>query len=182
MTMVERDVEEYFGAILFTDLVGFTEYNDGVGDVAALRVLESQSAIVKGVLEGVDNARVVKEIGDGLMIWFPSAAGGIRCAIQLMKLIEQERAHSRFPLALRMGMHFGSALARGSDLIGQSVNVAARVSDIAGPGELLVSGELLAALSVDSAKLTMHAVGPVRVKGVQRPIWIHRVSTLDLSK
>ena len=62
------------------------------------------------------------------------------------------------------------------DLVGQSVNVAARVSDLAGPGELLVSEELVGAFAGDLIDFEMHPVGPVRVRGVQTPIWLHRLS------
>lgn len=176
MTQGDVAVQEYVGAILFTDLVGFTEFTGGLGDLEALRVLELQRHIVEEVLEGVSGARVVKELGDGLMIWFPSATEGLRCAAEVMSLIEDERTAGSFPLAVRMGMHYGNALARGDDLVGQNVNVAARVSDLAGPGELLVSGELVGAFAGDLIDFEMHAVGPVRVKGVQAPIWLHRLS------
>ena len=176
MTQGAIAVEECIGAILFTDLVGFTEFTDGVGDVEALGVLEAQREIVEGVLEDVSGARVVKELGDGLMIWFPSAIEGLQSAAAVMNLIEDERTAGDFPLAVRMGMHYGNALARGDDLVGQNVNVAARVSDLAGPGELLVSQELVGEFSGDLIDFEMHAVGPVRVRGVRSPIWLHRLS------
>ena len=176
MTQSNVAVQEHVGAILFTDLVGFTEFTDGVGDVEALGVLEAQREIVEGVLEDVSGARVVKELGDGLMIWFPSATEGLQSAAEVMNLTEDERAAGGFPLAVRMGMHYGNALARGDDLVGQSVNVAARVSDLAGPGELLVSEELVGAFAGDLIDFEMHPVGPVRVRGVQTPIWLHRLS------
>jgi adenylate cyclase len=176
MTEGDVAVQEYLGAILFTDLVGFTEFTDGVGDLEALGVLEAQREIVEGVLEDVSGARVVKELGDGLMIWVPSATEGLRTAAEVMSLIEDERTAGDFPLAVRMGMHYGNALARGDDLVGQSVNIAARVSDLAGPGELLVSEELVGEFSGDLVEFEMHPVGPVRVRGVQTPVWLHRLS------
>ena len=176
MTQDDVAIDTYLGAILFTDLVGFTEFTDGVGDVAALAVLETQRSIVEAVIEGVSGARVVKELGDGLMVWFSSAVDGLACAGRMMRMIDGQRAEGSFPLAVRMGMHFGSALARGDDLVGQSVNVAARVSDLAGPGELLVSDELVGEYSGDSVGFEMHSVGPVRVRGVHAPIWLHRLT------
>ena len=176
MTEGDVAVQEYLGAILFTDLVGFTEFTDGVGDLEALGVLEAQREIVEGVLEDVSGARVVKELGDGLMIWVPSATEGLRTAAEVMSLIEDERTAGDFPLAVRMGMHYGNALARGDDLVGQSVNIAARVSDLAGPGEVLVSEELVGEFSGDLVEFEMHPVGPVRVRGVQTPVWLHRLS------
>ena len=64
-----------------------------------------------------------------------------------------------------MGMHHGESIARGDDLVGQTVNVAARISALAGPGELLVSQELLTACG-SHAQASLRPVGPVLVKGV----------------
>ncbi|RLE24996.1 MAG: hypothetical protein DRJ50_03775 [Actinobacteria bacterium] len=176
MTQAGENVEECTGAILFTDLVGFTAYTSSLGDLEALRVLDRQREIVDGALGDAGDARVVKELGDGLMIWIGSAAEGLRCAMELMLAIENERTAGEFPLAVRMGMHYGSALVRGDDLVGQSINIASRVADLAGPGELLVSGDLIGEFSGQLIDFEMHSVGPVRVKGVIDPIWINRLS------
>lgn len=176
MNQTPDAIDERVGVILFTDLVGFTEFTDSVGDVAALAILDTQRDLVERVLHGLDDARVVKELGDGLMLWFGSATMGLRCAVQLLALVEEARSAQVFPLAVRMGMHYGSALVRGDDLIGQTVNIAARVSDLAGPGELLVSDEAIEALGPSREDFDMRAVGPVRVKGVQIPVWLHRIA------
>ena len=65
------------GAILFTDLVGFTEFNDAVGDARAYEVLDLQATLASQVVSAHAGARVVKELGDGLMIWFDSAETGL---------------------------------------------------------------------------------------------------------
>ena len=74
-------------------------------------------------------------------------------------------------------MHHGESIARGDDLVGQTVNVAARISALAGPGELLVSQELLTACGSADAQESLRPVGPVLVKGVQHPVWLHRFAT-----
>ncbi len=164
------------GSVLFTDLVGFTEYTDAVGDVEALRLLELQRSLVDGQLDAHDDARLVKEIGDGLMIWIGSAIGGLSIATCLLETFTGVHAVETFPLGVRMGMHHGESIARGDDLIGQTVNVAARISALAGPGELLVSEELLAACGPAPVRSTLRPVGPVLVKGVARPVWLHRLA------
>lgn len=164
------------GSVLFTDLVGFTEYNDGRGDEAALDVLDRQRELVDAVLVGDSDARVVKEIGDGLMIWFAGSADAVRLARELRNAIEMAKAADDFPLAVRMGLHHGEALVRGDDLVGSTVNIAARVCDLAGPGELLASEAAVSAIDRDETGPAMRAVGPARVKGVSEPIWLHRVT------
>jgi class 3 adenylate cyclase len=169
--------EACVGSVLFTDLVGFTEYNDAVGDIEAVEVLDRQTRLAAHAVAGHPDARVVKEIGDGLMLWFGCANAAVDAALQLLKSIEVERNKGSFPLAIRMGVHHGEALTRGTDVVGSTINIGARVADLAGPGELLVSDVALDAM--DTARrdgLHCASVGPVRVKGVRAPVWLQRVS------
>jgi class 3 adenylate cyclase len=163
------------GSILFTDLVGFTEFTEARGDPAAFAVLDQQRALAGATLDGVD-ARVVKELGDGLMIWFAHACDGVECAARLLQSIASGHETGTFPLAVRMGMHHGTAMARGDDLIGTTVNIAARVADLAAPGELLLSEAVLGACAPAGQPRRLHAVGPARVKGVQEPVWLYRLA------
>jgi adenylate cyclase len=169
-------VDQLTGSVLFTDLVGFTEYNDALGDKEALKVLEKQTELATQVVAGSAGSRIVKELGDGLMIWFGTAADGLAGASALLSAVADERATNAFPLAIRMGLHFGEAIPRGEDLVGQTINIAARVSDLAGPGELLVSESVLAACGTESDAHDLQPVGPVIVKGVHDPIWLHRLT------
>lgn len=163
------------GAILFTDLVGFTEFTDVVGDPAALEVLNTQSDLVAGVLVGRVAARVVKELGDGLMLWFDSPCDGLDGAVALLAAVDAAREEGSFPLAVRMGLNYGEVIARGDDLIGQAVNIASRVSDLAGPGELLVSESAITACGDACAPVELEPIGPTSLKGVHEAIWLHRL-------
>ena len=162
--------------MLFTDLVGFTEYNDAVGDTAALRVLDSQSEMAGTVVMTRDGARVVKELGDGLMLWFGSAMDGLNGASELMDAIFEARREGTFPLSVRMGLHYGEAVARRDDIVGHTVNIASRVAGLAGPGELLVSEAVIGACGDSRPMGRLSRVGPVVVKGVQEPIWLRRLT------
>ena len=165
------------GAVLFTDLVGFTEFNDAVGDARAVGVLDAQIEYAADALRGHADARVVKELGDGLMLWFTDAGAAVTAALDLMGSIETARRSGSFPLAIRMGIHHGEVVARGSDVVGQTVNIAARISNLAGPGELLVSDVALDALDRNNTtELHCAPIGPVRVKGVSEPVWLQRVT------
>ena len=142
---VDLEPATVVGSIVFTDLVGFTEFNGAVGDAAALALLDAQTHLVDEVIGACSDARLVKEIGDGLMLWFGSPADAVRCSLALLAAVDRARHDDTFPLAVRMGGHHGQAMVRGDDLVGQTVNIAARISDLAGPGELLVSDELIEA-------------------------------------
>ena len=172
----DGDADRVEGSILFTDLVGFTAYNEAAGDAAAVDVLDRQSVIVDNILSTAECARVVKELGDGLMIWFNSAAQGLDRAVALLDAVSLARKDDGFPLAIRMGIHHGEALARGDDLVGHDVNVASRVSALAGPGELLISENLVDACGAALDKVSLRPVGPTSVKGVSTPIWLYRLA------
>ena len=162
------------GSVLFTDLVGFTEFNDLRGDEAAVAVLDQQRRVIDSVLARHTDSRLVKELGDGLMIWSPAAGSGLSCATEFAAGIRAARETEGFPLAVRLGVHHGPVVERGDDVVGQTVNVAARIAALAGPGELLVSDELLAACGATAVRA--QAVGPVSVKGVADAVWLHRVA------
>src|SRR4249919_1890126 len=104
------------GVIVFTDLVGFTEFTAVRGDDAALALLAVQERLVTAALPR--GARIVKELGDGLLLYFPDSASALRTGLTLQEAFEQETAATGLPLWVRMGMHAGHALQRGVDLVG----------------------------------------------------------------
>jgi adenylate cyclase len=163
------------GSIVFTDLVGFTEFNDARGDAAAVQVLDRQRHLIDEVVDRHPGSRLVKEIGDGLMLWSPSAPGALHLASDFAVGIDAARDADEFPLAVRLGIHHGPVQERGDDLVGHTVNVAARIAALAGPSELLVSDDVLAACP-DGDRRGVESVGSVTVKGVAAPIWLHRVA------
>jgi len=168
--MTSSELPPSTDTVLFTDLVGFTEYNDAFGDAAAVAALDAQLAIARRALTG--DSRLVKELGDGLMFWFPHPKPALTAATAILNGIDAAREHEGFPLGIRMGMHAGAVTARGDDVVGHTVNVASRIADLAGPGELVVSDSVLAGLEATAA--VFQPVGPARVKGVQAPVWLHR--------
>lgn len=162
------------GSVLFTDLVGFTEFNDARGDAVALQVLDHQRRVIDDALGEHPGSRLVKELGDGLMVWCMSAATAVAVACRFGVAIGVERDDGGFPLAVRQGIHHGPVSERGDDVVGRTVNIAARISELAGPSELLVSDEVLAACgNVEFGRV--EAIGPVPVRGVSEPVWLHRI-------
>lgn len=172
----EPVVETRTGAVLFTDLVGFTEYTEGEGDVAALGVLEHQTSLMTGVVEHRADARIVKELGDGLMVWFPDPFDGLDGALAMLLAVDAARRADDFPVAIRMGLHVGEVLPRGNDLVGATVNVAARIAALAGPCELLASEVAVHACGERLPPARLDPVGPAPVKGVSEPVWLVRIS------
>ena len=172
---MDVDLTDGQSAIVFTDIVDFTRYNAERGDDAAVALLEHQSRIVRDLLPSC--GRVVKELGDGLMIWVPDARAALEtCLAVQARVIEQQ--HGEDPTFVRIGGHWGSPRRRGDDFVGNVVNLAARIVDLAGAGEVLVSEALLESAG-DLSDLDAHAdeLGPVFVKGVPDPVALYRVET-----
>ena len=93
------------GTVLFTDLVGFTEFTAVQGDAGALELLAKQEEIVEAVLP--DGSRMVKELGDGLLLWFPDADSALSTALALQDGFEEAAEETALPLWVRMGLHWG---------------------------------------------------------------------------
>jgi adenylate cyclase len=164
---------EVEGTIVFTDLVGFTEFTATRGDAEALQLLAVQDRLVRAELP--DAARVVKELGDGLFLWFPHPSAALRCWFTLNRRFDEESSATGLPLWIRVGMHHGRALRRGADLVGHDVNVAARIVDVAAPGEVLVSDSLRAAVEPGD-EICFEELGPVVMKGIPDPIRLWRAT------
>jgi adenylate cyclase len=127
----KADTRQQPVSIVFTDLEGFTRYTSRHGDEAALELLAHHHRSIGPVVRS-RGGRVVKRIGDGLMLSFPSAESAVLAALEL---VEVEPG----PLRLRAGVHTGEAAVTPDDLIGHDVNVAARVAAVARGGQVLAT-------------------------------------------
>ena len=160
------------GTVVFTDIVGFTEYTALRGDEEALTLLSTQERIVREALP--PQARIVKELGDGLLLWFADACDALETMLRLQERFERESADAVAPLWVRCGMHSGRQTRRGNDLVGHDVNVAARVVDVAGPGEVLLSEATFAEVDDRLPDVWFEELGPVVMKGIPEPVRLFR--------
>jgi len=161
------------GAIVFTDIVGFTEFTALRGDEAALDLLSAQDRIVQETLD--EKGRVVKTLGDGLMLWFSDACTAVRTALTLQERFEKHSQNEDTPLWVRMGVHYGRPAQRGEDLIGHDVNVAARIVTLAAPGEVLISETCTPEIG-EAGDIELEEVGPTVMKGIPDPISLYRAT------
>ena len=160
------------GAIVFTDIVGFTEFTALEGDDAALKLLATQDRVVEEVVG--QHGRVVKNLGDGLLIWFDDPQQAVHSSLALQSRFEEESFEENLPLWVRIGVHFGRPARRGQDLIGHDVNVASRIVNLAAPGEVLVSEACTERVDSAAGNVEFEEVGPVLMKGIPEPVSIYR--------
>jgi adenylate cyclase len=166
------DTRAVTGTIMFTDIVGFTEFNALRGDADALELLALQERIVREELSA--NARIVKELGDGLMLWFEDPCEAIETGLRLQERFEQEAMDTDAPLWVRIGVHHGTQSRRGADLVGHDVNVASRIMDLAGSGEVLASEATVERADGGLPHIEFERLGPVVMKGIPTPINLFR--------
>ena len=125
---------------MFTDMVGFTRLAQQ-DERRALRLLEDHRSLLRPIFVS-RGGREVKTIGDGFMVEFASAVESARCAVEIQTAIRER--NSVRPRAeqfhVRVGIHVGDVVRQGDDLVGDGVNVAARIEPLAPPGGICISG------------------------------------------
>ena len=153
----------------FVDLTGFTNYTALEGDDAAAALLSAFRAVARNVASA-RGVRVAKWLGDGLMVVAVEQADAVAFALDL----ENQATDCCAPLALRIGIASGYALLfEGDDYIGSAVNLAARLCDAAGPGEVLLPADQLEELP---SGVVASAVSSVGLPGFADPVEVVELS------
>ena len=166
-------------AIVFTDIVGFTELS-GKNEPAALKLLEKQREIIKPIVDKY-NGEWLKEIGDGLLLAFETIHDAVECSITI-----QGSTKAISDLDLRIGIHQGEVVYQNDDVVGDDVNVASRIEPIAAPGGIAITGRVNTSIQRDPAFKTQYICKPI-LKGVSQKIEAycivsHQLPATDLSK
>jgi adenylate cyclase len=140
--------------IAFADLAGYTRLTEELGDELAVDAVDRFTEAVENTLP--DDARIVKTIGDEVMVVASDAGGLVDWAVGFQELVQDER-----PVP-RIGLHFGEVVYRDGDYYGREVNLSARVVARAAGGEVLVTRPV-----VDAAgpHLEFERIGEVKLKG-----------------
>jgi adenylate cyclase len=152
-------------AIAFADLVGFVRFTEEVGEVEALDLIERFVETVEDTLPG--DARVVKNIGDGVMIVGNDPAALTDWAIGFQKGFARRSRP-------RIGIHYGLTIYRDGDYYGQSVNLASRVVARAHAGEVLVTQPV--ADGGSTLGVRFEPIGDVELKGFSDPMSLYIAS------
>jgi adenylate cyclase len=138
MSIVPAPPQRHLAALWFADIVGYTTLA-ARDEAAALESVERLQTLTREVAAEC-SGRVVKGIGDAMLVAFSSTEAAVRSALQLRQRFD---AGGRAPVRLRIGVHVGDMVqAPDGDLYGDGVNVAARLQQEGGPGEILVSGDV----------------------------------------
>jgi adenylate cyclase len=155
----EADLGRLRVAIAFCDLAGYTRFTEEEGEEQALSFVESFIDAVTETLP--DDARVVKTIGDEVMVVGTDIQALVDWAVGFQRLFGDRPSP-------RIGLHYGAVIYRDGDYFGRDVNLAARVVARARGGEVLVTDGVMKAIR-ETAHLEFEDIGEVKLKGFDEP-------------
>jgi adenylate cyclase len=163
-------------AILAADIVGYSRLMgiDETGTAQALR--EHRSAADPLIAE--HGGRIVKTTGDGVLIEFGSVVGAVECAMGLQRLAAEWNAGiaSERRMEWRIGVHLGDVLIEGEDILGDGVNIAARLESIAKPGGICVSEDAFRQVR-GKVKAEFADIGEQTLKNIARPLRVYSIGS-----
>ena len=168
-------VERRLAAILAADVVGYSRLveKDEAGTLAALKALRRE---VIDPLLAEHHGRIVKLMGDGALAEFGSVVDAVACAVAVQKGVadRQDGVPPERRIVFRIGINLGDVVVEGEDLLGDGVNIAARLEQICEPGGVLISGTAYDHLQ-GKLDLPIEFAGEQRVKNIARPIRTYRM-------
>ena len=159
-------------AFVFADLAGYAALTEAHGDEGAASTATRFFEITQRTLS--TSSRLVKTLGDGVMIVADSALEGIRVAMAIARSTQSEPG---FP-AVRIGIHSGAAVELDGDFFGNCVNLTARVMTAAEPGRVLCT-EPIAVAAVAAGMTPPIPLGLARLKHISHPIALYELRPHD---
>jgi class 3 adenylate cyclase/tetratricopeptide (TPR) repeat protein len=154
--------------VLFTDLVGSTELASSLTPEAGDEVRRKHFSALRHAI-ATSGGTEVKNLGDGLMVVFPSASAALACAVAMQQVVHRDNAETERPLGLRVGLSSGEASREADDYFGDPVIEAARLCAKAEGGQILAS-DLVRANAGRRSSHTFTLLGELELKGLPEPI------------
>ena len=129
-------------AMMAVDVVGYSSLM-GEDEAGTARVVREHRDAARPFVSD-RGGRIVKTMGDGLLVEFPSVVDAVECAVAIQRLMVERNAETPESkrIVYRVGVHLGDVLIEGEDILGEGVNIAARLEAICEPGGVLISGSV----------------------------------------
>ena len=161
--------------VVFTDLHGSTGVFEALGNALATDAVTRTTRRIASQCEQ-HGGRVVKTLGDGVMVMFNSPREAIDAVVDIQR--EHKRLLSRTPsnarMPIRIGMASGDVELVGSDLYGDAVNVASRLCDLCGPHQIWSNAAALESLNEEKG-VAFRILGPIAIRGRAEPCTVYQV-------
>lgn len=163
-------MDRRLAAILMADVVGYSRLSQIDEEGTRRRFIENLREIIepKIVQHG---GRLVKTMGDGLLVEFASIINAIRCAIdvQLAEILKNRDLSESEQIRFRIGINLGDIIAEGEDIHGDGVNIAARLQSLAPPDGIVISGTAYD-YAADKVGVAFDSLGDQVVKNFAKPV------------
>jgi TolB-like protein len=173
--MSEPRVQRRLAAILAADVVGYSRLM-GQDETGTLIALKSRRKEILSPTLAQHGGRLIKVMGDGVLVEFASAVDAVQCAIELQAAFAA--ANEGYPtekhIVLRIGINLGDVIVEGEDLYGDGVNVAARLEGLAEPGGIVISDTVQRQIAGKS-KAKLEDLGSKTLKNIVDPLQVYRV-------
>jgi adenylate cyclase len=170
----DQPIERKLAAIFAADIAGYSRLmaRDEIGTLARLKACR---AIVDGLIAG-HRGRIFNTAGDSVVADFASPVDAVQCAVAVQAAIAADDAggNSGEPMRLRIGIHVGDVIVDGANLLGDGVNIAARLEALAEPGAIYVSAAARDHIG-NKLPLVFDDLGEQQVKNIAQPIRVFRV-------
>ncbi len=168
-------MERRLAAILSADVVGYSRMM-GVDEEGTLAALKAHRKEFVDPAIAEHHGRIVKLMGDGMLVEFPSVVEAVQCAVEVQRGMAERNADvpDGRKMLLRIGVNLGDVIVDGDDIYGDGVNVAARLEALAEPGGICVQRDVRNQVR-DKLPLVFEDMGEVEVKNIARPIRVFRV-------
>jgi TolB-like protein/class 3 adenylate cyclase len=159
-------------AVLAADVVGYSRLM-GEDETGTAKAVRERREVTTPIVAG-HGGRIVKTTGDGLLMEFPSVVAAVECAIAIQKLMTERNAETPEDkhILYRIGVNLGDVLIEGEDILGDGVNIAARLEGICEPGDVMISGS---AFDHVRGRIDAHFVdlGEKQLKNIARPVRVY---------
>jgi adenylate cyclase len=169
-----QPVERKLAAIFAADIAGYSRLmaHDEVGTLARLKACRT---IIDGLIAS-HRGRIFNTAGDSVVVDFASAVDAVHCAVAVQAAIATEDAGGAAdePMRLRIGVHVGDVMVDGDNLLGDGVNIAARLEALAEPGAICVSATARDHIG-NKLPLAFDDLGDQQVKNIAQAIRVYRV-------
>ena len=163
-------------AILAADVVGYSRLTGANEDRTLARLRALRSDLIDPTIS-VHNGRVIKRTGDGALVEFRSVVDAVRCAIEVQNAMVERNAGlpEDRRIVFRIGIHLGDVVVEADgDLMGDGVNIAARLEGVAKPGAICLSEQAYWQVKA-RVDLAVSDLGPIELKHIAEPIRVYSV-------
>jgi class 3 adenylate cyclase len=173
-------VKRRLSCILAADAVGFSKQM-GSDEEGTVRVLSAHRAVIDGIIT-FHEGRIVSTAGDSVVAEFSSVVEAVRCAVEIQEALKtrNDSLSTDHRMLFRVGINLGDVVVKGNNVLGDGVNVAARLESIAEPGGVCISSSVYDQIT-GKLDLGFEDIGLQSLKNISRPIRVYRMSGIAVS-